>query len=317
MKKSFLILMLLANSNLCLSTSVINTDVPIKIILNNWSSQLVVSHIVGTLFKKSGFTVEYVYYPTDGQWYILKHNIAHVQVEVWEGTMADKYQQLISKNKLINAGDYKVITREDWWYPKYVEKLCPGLPDWRALKKCTGIFSRKEQLTKGIYFGGPWEKPDKARVRALGLNFKVINTNTADQLWFELEKAYKHKKPIILFNWTPNWVGSVYQGQFVDFPEHHIECETQPSWGINPNYLYDCGNPRAGWLKKVSSTDLPKKWPCAFKILNNMNFNNSELESIAALVDVKKMSPKKAADHWINNNQTKWHSWLCDLKSNP
>lgn len=289
----------------------------IKIILNNWSSQIVVSHILGGIYKNQGFKVEYVTYPTDGQWYILKHNIAHVQVEVWQGTMADKYALLTSQGKLIDAGDYNVITREEWWYPEYVEQLCPGLPDWQALNACSGIFSQKDNLNKGIYYGGPWEKPDKARVRALNLNFKIINANTAENLWKKLATAYKTKQPIVLFNWTPNWVGAVYKGKFVEFPEHQIECETIPKWGLNPDYLFDCGNPKAGWLKKVSSTEFPHKWPCAFRILQQLNFTNSELEVIAALVDLKGLSYQRASQFWLNENKLKWHNWLpssCNIK---
>jgi len=292
-------------------------EAAIKIITNNWSSQIVVSYILGEIYKQKGFRVDYVTYPTDGQWYILKHNIAHIQVEVWQGTMADKYKQLMSQEKLVDAGTYDVITREEWWYPDYVEQLCPGLPDWQALKTCSALFSQKESLNKGIYYGGPWEKPDKARVRALGLNFKIINTNTAEGLWEKLETAYKQKLPIVLFNWTPNWVGAIYKGKFVEFPKHQIECETLPSWGINPNYLFDCGNPKSGWLKKVSSTDLPKKWPCAFDILKNMNFNNYELEQIAALVDIKNIQYESAAKLWLSENKNKWKKWLptkCPIK---
>lgn len=285
---------------------------PIKIILNNWSSQIVVSYILGEIYQRKGLEVDYVTYPTDGQWYILKHNIAHIQVEVWQGTMAEKYTQLTEQNKLVDAGTYDVITREEWWYPDYVEELCPGLPDWQALNKCSEIFSQKDSINKGIYYGGPWEKPDKARVRALSLNFKVINANTAEQLWEKLEVAYRNKQPIVLFNWTPNWVGAIYKGKFVEFPEHQIACETIPSWGVNPDYLFDCGNPKAGWLKKVSSTEFPKEFPCAFEILKKMNFNNYQLEQIAALVDIKKMEYHSAAKLWLSENTSKWRLWLPD-----
>ena len=139
------------------------------------------------------------------------------------------------------------------------KKFCPGLPNWQALNNCSSLFSQKDNLSKGIYYGGPWEKPDKARVRALAMNYIVVNTNTADQLQQKLADAHKKQQPIVLFNWTPNWIGAVYKGKFVEFPEHHLDCETEPSWGINPNFLFDCGNPKSGWLKKVVSTDVPKK----------------------------------------------------------
>jgi len=285
----------------------------IKLILNNWSSQLIIARIAGTLFQQQGFAVEYVKVPTNGQWYMLKHNRVHVQVEVWQGTMAEKYNQMLKANWLVDAGTYNVNTREEWWYPDYVEELCPGLPDWKALKHCFSVFSKPGSKGYGVYLGGPWEKPDKARVRALGLKFKIINTNTADELWRELKKATKTKQAIILFNWTPNWVGSIYKGKFVEFPEHTIECETKPEWGVNTSFLYDCGNPQVGWLKKATSTDFPNKWPCPFKILQNMNFTNAELEYISTLVDVDLMSHQDAADLWLEENMTIWQTWIPEM----
>ncbi len=293
-----------------MSTTKDTPPAPIKIILNNWSSQLVLSHIVGKIFQTQGYTVEYTKLPIEGQWFMLKAKKAHVQVEVWQGTMSEKYQQLKSRGWLVDAGTYDIQTREEWWYPDYVEPLCPGLPDWRALKNCYQLFTEQGSKSKGIYYGGPWEKPDKARVRALGLPFIIITVDSADELWSLLEKAYQQQKPIILFNWTPNWVGSVYRGNFVDFPEFHIDCELIPEWGINKNFLYDCGNPKSGWLKKVVAANFPETWPCPNAILNKMNFTNIELEKIAALVDQQKMTITGAAEHWLENNPDIWHSWL-------
>ncbi|PKI16796.1 ABC transporter substrate-binding protein [Colwellia sp. 12G3] len=310
MKNSILCLVILLFSNVVVAQQIVTPLEPIKIILNNWTSQLTVARIAGSLFQRQGFAVKYIRLPTAGQWYMLKHNRADVQVEVWQGTMAEKYDQMLKANWLVDAGTYDAITREEWWYPEYVEEYCPGLPDWRALKSCFSVFSKPGSQGFGVYIGGPWEKPDKARVRALGLKFKITNTTTGNQLWEELESAIKDKLPIVLFNWTPNWVGSIHKGKFVEFPEHSIECETNPQWGINTSFLYDCGNPKAGWLKKVTSTEFPTKWPCPFEILKNMNFSNAQLEYISTLVDVKKMSYQQSADVWLKENQQIWQDWI-------
>jgi glycine betaine/proline transport system substrate-binding protein len=46
-----------------------------------------------------------------------------------------------------------------------VEDVCPGLPDWHALKtvlarikNCAAIFQRPDLKGNGVYFAGPWEK---------------------------------------------------------------------------------------------------------------------------------------------------------------
>lgn len=283
---------------------------PIKIITNNWTSQIVLSYITGNIFQAQGATVEYIPSSVSNQWGALAHGAAHIQVEVWEGTMSDQFNRLVSAGTIIDAGSHNATTLEDWWYPKYVEALCPGLPDWRALKACAAIFQRPDSQGKGVYFAGPWEKPDEARIRALGLDLQVRVLSQGDDLWVELKKAYETQTPIILFNWTPNWVESRYEGDFVEFPQYEPACETDPSWGINPQFIHDCGNPIGGWLKKASAVSVTQDYPCAFSTLKNISLNNQQIAVIAALVDVDKLSFQAAADQWMQNNTALWQSWI-------
>jgi glycine betaine/proline transport system substrate-binding protein len=233
-----------------------------------------------------------------------------VQIEVWEGTMSNQFNRLVADGSIIDAGSHQATTREDWWYPKYVEALCPGLPDWQALKACASIFKRPGSKGKGVYFTGPWEKPDEARIRALEMDLQVRELSKGDDLWIELKKAYTTKTPILLFNWTPNWVESRYEGAFIEFPKYEPACETNPSWGVNKQFLYDCGNPSSGWLKKAAAIHFKKNYHCAFETLKNISLNNAQIAFLTALVDVDQLSYKTAADQWLQDNKPLWKSWI-------
>ena len=287
-----------------------NTDKAIRIVTNNWTSQIVLSHIVGSIFSSMGYQVEYIPTDTDKQWGALTHGAAHVQVEVWEGTMSKMFNRLLKQKGIIDAGTHSATTREEWWYPAYVEEVCPGLPDWKALKNCASMFATADSSGKGVYFAGPWEKPDEARIRALGLNFKVKVLPKGDDLWIELKKAAAKKRPIVLFNWSPNWVESVYKGKFIEFPSYAPECEKDPSWGINKQFLHDCGNPKGGWLKKAAWSGMQRTWPCAFKTLQQVNFNNEQIAMASKRVDIDHLSYQEAAKQWMANNTAIWNSWI-------
>ncbi|GAA3921567.1 ABC transporter substrate-binding protein [Litoribacillus peritrichatus] len=291
----------------CINTRA--NDQPIRIITNNWTSQVVLSKVTGELFKSLGYQVEYISSATSDQWGALVYGAGHVQVEVWEGTMSDVFNRLVAEGSIVDAGTHDAKTREDWWYPAYVEDICPGLPDWRALKACSKLFSTSGE-GRGIYFAGPWEKPDEARIRALDMGFNVKILANGDDLWVELKKANAIKKPIVLFNWTPNWVESRFEGAFVEFPVHARECETDPEWGENPNYLYDCGNPKGGWLKKAAWKGMEKTWNCAYRTLKNISFNNQQIASASALVDVDKLSYEQAVRTWLDQNKDVWVNWI-------
>ncbi|MBU2713412.1 ABC transporter substrate-binding protein [Zooshikella harenae] len=282
---------------------------PVKVILNDWTSQLVQSYIVGKLLSLTGYKVKYIKLPTAAQWYKISRGLVHIQMEVWQGTMEKQYLHLLQHHKIIDAGNHDAKTREDWWYPDYVEALCPGLPDWKALKKCSHVFANSTNSLRGIYLGGPWEKPDAARIRALGLNFDIIRAKHGDELGDKLKQAYEESRPILLFNWTPNWVEVKYKGKFVEFPEYHPDCESDPLWGVNMYFTYDCGNPKNGWLKKVVWKGL-EAYPCALKIIKNISFNNTEIATFSYWVDIEGMRYEAAADKWLTENKKIWKTWI-------
>jgi glycine betaine/proline transport system substrate-binding protein len=299
-----------ALTHLPCSASKVESEQPINIILNDWTSQIVLSHITAEIFHSMGYKTQFTQKTSNAQWGSLQRGLSHVQVEVWQGTMEKMYNRMTANGGIIDAGTHDALTREDWWYPDYVAELCPGLPDWRALKECEHLFSTPETSPKGRYLGGPWEKPDAARIRALNLNFKVIKVKDSDALWAELAKAQQQKKAIVLFNWTPNWVEAKYKGHFIEFPDYHADCETNPEWGVNSEFLHDCGNPKKGWLKKVAWQKMPIKWPCAYKTLKNINFNNEQLASLALEVDGHGLTYQQAAKKWLKSNPNIWQNWI-------
>lgn len=282
----------------------------IVIIKNNWSSQLVLAEIAGQLIERLEMKVRYKTLPVAKQWGDLARNLSDIQVEVWEGTMAKDFDKMVSVNSFLDGGTYQASTREEWWYPDYAEKKCPGLPGWKALKNCGQVFSTPDSGGKGVYFSGPWEKPDRVKIAALGLPFIVKNLKDGDALWVELAKAMKENRPVLLFNWSPNWVEAVYPGKFVEFPKYHPDCETKASWGLNPGLKYDCGNPVGGWLKKALSKNLKNNFPKAFEMMKKMDFTASDISGFARNIDFDKKSPREAAGQWIKNNEATWKLWI-------
>jgi glycine betaine/proline transport system substrate-binding protein len=285
---------------------------PIKVVVNNWTSQLVLANISGILLETMGYTIEYKPSDTQLQYTAMANGDMHYQVEVWEGTMKTPFDKQVGAGRMLDAGSHDAVTREDWWFPEYVKEVCPGLPDWEALNACAEKLSTPETAPKGRYLAGPvdWEKPDQERVDALGLNIEVVNAGQASALWAELDSASRRKEPIILFNWTPNWVEAKYPGEFVNFPDHDSKCETDASWGSNPDATHDCGNPKQGWLKKGVWSGFPDTWPCGYELIKNINFTNAQIAAAAAAVDVDGMKPEEAATKWVESNQDVWQAWM-------
>ncbi len=144
---------------------------PIVIPINNWSSQIVMSNVMGQIFESMGNNVEYVTVDAQAVYESIRLGDVSLQMEVWEGTHKLSLEAALAKGGIIDVGDHDAVTREDWWYPMWTKEACPGLPDWEALNDCAEIFATPETGDKGRYLDGPadWNKHANERVAALGM----------------------------------------------------------------------------------------------------------------------------------------------------
>ena len=286
---------------------------PIIIPIHNWSSQVVMSYVIGGIFKSMGNNVSYVPADSNGVYESIRLGDVTISHEVWEGAFGHAFYTAMEKGGLIEAGTHSALTIEDMGVPKWVieQNICPGLPDWNALKGCGSKFATADSGGKGVWLDGPWHvDPDTGknlfedRIPALGLDdeYTYKQTGSADALWAAIDSAKAAGEGIIIFNWTPNFTDS--DGfVFIEFPPYFFGCrETEGGDGA-------CGSPR-GWLKKAANYKFPKTHPMAYKAFTKMDFNTGQIGQMAALVDIDKMSHKDAAKKWLAANEDVWKAFL-------
>jgi len=311
MKKLTLTLAATAMMAMPLAATAKDSSDPIVIPIHNWSSQIVMSHAVGQIFESMGNAVEFVTTDSQAVYESVRMGDVALELEVWEGAFGASFRAALEKGGLHDVGDHNAVTREDWWYPMWTKEACPGLPSWEALNACADLFKTAETGDKGRYLDGPvdWLKHGKERVDALGMDFVVVNAGSAAALWAEIGAAEKDKRPVVVFNWTPNFAEAVWPGEFVEFPEWVDGCDKDPSVGPNPNALYDCGNPAKGYLKKAAWDGMKDKWPGAYATLEKISFTNPQIAEMAKFVDIDEMEPEEAAAEWLANNESVWKAW--------
>ena len=212
---------------------------------------------------------------------------------------------------ILDWGDHEARTLEDMGYPNWVvEKgLCPGLPDWTALKNpdCAKNFTTPDSPDgKGRMLEGPqtWHGdliPQRVDALGLGNLWWVKFAGSADALWAELAAAKKEGRGTIIFNWTPNFTdGAGFT--FIDFPPYTAGC--RPEDGGDGK----CGSPD-GYLKKAVNGDFPKTHPAAAAAFKKMSFSTSQIGAMAALVDTDKMTHEDAAKKWLADNKSVWQAF--------
>jgi len=265
---------------------------PIKLPIHNWSSQIAGVYAVGAMLESTGNSVEYISADSTLVYTSMCEGDMDLVHEVWEGAFGVAFMEQVDAGCVIDAATHDAKTREEWWYPSYIEDVCPGLPDWQALNACAAMFATPDSGGKGRFLGGPVDrlKGDQERVEGLGMDFIVENAGTAGALWAAVEAASANQEPIVLFNWTPNFIEAMYDGKFIEFPTFADECRTDASWGLNPETTHDCGNPKDGYLKLGVWEGFPAKWPNAYAAVQNMNFSNLDIAQLAMYGDIDGMS---------------------------
>lgn len=286
---------------------------PIRLTLHDWTGQLITTRIMGEVLQKAGLNVEYVQADYLAQFAGLKTGDLHVAMEIWETTGREAMDEAVATGEVVNLGETGMEAIEEWWYPAYMTEVCPGLPDWEALKEpaCAEAFATPETAPDGRYLGGPvtWGGFDEERIEGLDLPFQVIHAGTDAALFAELESAVQRRAPVLLWVYAPHWAPIKYEGDWVAFPEYTAECYADPAWGVNPDATHDCGKPR-GPIWKVAWAGLGEKWPTAQAAIEAFRVDNAEMGDMIAAVDLDGRSVEEVVGEWMTANEARWSGWI-------
>jgi len=177
---------------------------PIVIPTHNWNSQVVMAYVIGGIFESMGNNVEYATgVDSNAVYESIRQGDVTISHEVWQSAFGKSFDNARDAGGLLDWGDHEARTLEDMGYPNWVAEqgLCPGLPDWTALKNpdCAKNFVTPDSGGKGRMLEGPqsWHGDlIPQRIEALGLGdlWTVKFAGGADALWAELKAAKKRRK---------------------------------------------------------------------------------------------------------------------------
>jgi glycine betaine/proline transport system substrate-binding protein len=95
---------------------------PIVIPIHNWSSQIVMSNVVGQMLEQNGNAVEYVTTDSQAVYESVRLGDVTLEMEVWEGAFGASFRAALEKGGIVDVGDHDAVTREDWWYPMWTKE---------------------------------------------------------------------------------------------------------------------------------------------------------------------------------------------------
>jgi glycine betaine/proline transport system substrate-binding protein len=287
------------------------TDEPIKLALNEWTGQHITTRVAGEILQRAGYQVEYVtagYFP---QFTALADGTVTASLEIWSNNIGDNWIKARDSGKVIHIGNLGLDTNEGWTYPKHMEEVCPGLPDWQALIDCAEALATPETFPEGRILSYPadWGTRSADIIKGLEIPYQAVPAGSEGALVAELKGAAEKKSPLIMMFWAPHWVFAEVDVGWVELPTYAPECTEDASWGPNPNEVNDCGVDVATTFK-VAWKGAEAKWPAAHAFLSTFQFKAEDQIPMMAAVDVRGEDLETVTKAWVEENESVWRPWL-------
>lgn len=284
---------------------------PIKIVVTGITDADFIANVYATFLEQQGFEVERIKADYAAQFVGLEAGDLDFSTSIWE-TSRDIFDAALATGDVVNMGATGVKIREGWWYPTYVEEVCPGLPDWKALLEtdCVEALSTIETSPLARFVEAPadWTTNNVARVKSLELPYSLESTGTPAALHAAIVGPMQRKEPVIGWGFAPDWMTTEYEGKFVEFPDFELDCINDPAWGADPNEIWDCDNP-AGYVWKVAHAGSEAKFPRAARILRLFQLKTDDVAWGVRRVDVDGVDSIEAATEWLAENADITADW--------
>ncbi len=226
-------------------------------------------------------------------------------LEDWQHV--DQYKQYIDKaGTVVQGGPLGVEGHIGWFIPKFVMDEHPEFATWEGLKG-------KEDVFNNEFLGGDpsYVQKDKELIKALGLNLEHVTAGAEPAQVARWSQAYKQKKPVLFYWYTPQYLNQQYDLAEVKLPprtDANKDCKDDAKEGGDPEQYkceYDVTIINKLFSKKFADSGSP-----AYDMLKKMTLTNEDQELVAKAIAGDKQDPDEAGADWVKDNQDKVDEWL-------
>ena len=234
-----------------------------------------------------------------------------VLLEDWGNIDLKVNQKYVTSKKLVNLGSNGVIGHIGWYIPTYLMKQYPQFKTWQGLKGKESIFKSPESGSQGMFLGGDpsYVQKDAQLIKQLGLNLKFVSVGAEPAQVARWTQAYKQKKPILFYWYTPQYLNKAYQLSEIKLPARSKKCVDSYSPKLGSNWsIYRCAYGQT-IIGKLMTSKFAKSGSPAVSVIRNWKWTADDQNYVANLIAGKHMAPEKAAEQWVKLNAKKVKSW--------
>jgi len=281
---------------------------------NAWAGATANVYVVKYVLEKNlGCKVEIAKLPESTQLFqAMADGKVDVVLEDWDNIHLKVNKKFLTSKAIVDLGSNGVIGHIGWFIPTYLMKQYPQFKTWQGLKGKESIFKSPESGSQGMFLGGDptYVQKDAQLIKELGLNFKFVSVGSEPAQVARWSQAYKQKKPIIFYWYTPQYLNKAYQLSEVKLPPRSKACQDNYNAKLGSNWkIYRCAYGQT-IIGKLMTSDFAKSGSPAVGVIKRWQWTADDQNYVANLIAGKHMDPQKAAEQWVKANPAKVKAWL-------
>jgi glycine betaine/proline transport system substrate-binding protein len=269
---------------------------PIVLAIHEWTGQHITTYVAGHILESMGYNVEYVTAGVLPSASAVADGSITGSLELWDNNLGEFWPGLIEDGKVEDLGSMGLDAREGWLYPKHVEELCPGVPDWDAFLGCAQLFGTAETFPDGRFVEYPadWSNRATQLIEGEGLSFAAVPAGSEGALVAELNASVQKKSALVMMFWAPHWVLQKVDTGWIDIPQD----------------LVDKYSLRKPVVMKVVWPGTKEKWPAAYRFLQAYQVDNDVQEILMNQIDNQGQDTIEVTKKWVEENEGYWKPFV-------
>jgi len=276
----------------------------LRLAVNPWvgyeANTAVISYLART---ELGCTVKLVKETEDQSWQHLAQGKVDAIVENW-GHDELKKKYIDSQKVAVEAGLTGNRGVIGWYVPPWMAEQYPDITKWVNLRKYTDLFKTGQSGGQGQLLDGDptYVTNDKALVKNLNLNYKVVFAGSEDALIAAFRKAEQNKTPLLGYFYSPQWLLSEIKLVNIPLPAYTPGCDANPATVRCDYQPYD--------LDKIANKKFAYSGSPAATLIKNFKWTNDDQNQVARDMTDQGQTPDQAAKKWLDENREVWTKWL-------
>jgi glycine betaine/proline transport system substrate-binding protein len=279
----------------------------VKLMINQWVGAQANVAVVQCLLAQMGYDVKTDTLAEEVAWQGFDTGEVDVILENWGHPDLEK-TYITDKKVAQNAGPNGVVGLIHWYVPPWLAKAYPDVTDWNNLNKYADKFKTTESGDQGQFLASDptFVQEDRAIIKNLGLNFKVVDSGSEDASITSFQQAEAQKLWLIGYFYDPQWLMAELPLVQVKLPPYSDACYGDYSAAARAKIACDYPEYK---LNKIVSTKFAESGGDAYTLVKNFQWKNSDQNEVADLIH-KGMSPEDAAKKWLDENPDVWKAWM-------